>query len=540
MKGKKMMQLKKLVTICIAASMLTLSFAGCGGNENEKDSQVSDVESSQEGSTVVDTSTEENGPDLSEQVELVFYLYGDAPADMKKVEDKINEILLEKINATISFRHTTYTDALSKYKMVLSSGEDCDLIYTANWLEYANLAAKQAFYPLDELLDTCMPEVKALFTEEVWNAMRIDGTIYSVPDAGRTTYGGRLHVWREDLRKKYDLPVPDTFENLEAYLEGVKANEPEQTLIARNTSTSTTSTFKTFDGVTLKTFYSPYQKGYYSLDVDYSNPSELFDYWHSDLFKEDMEAMKRWADKGFWSKNILSHKPEGDISNGGEVITNCNYAQYLTFRETVEKEHPDWELAYVVREELTGVATPQHPTTDGTAIAFNSKNPERAAMALQLFMTDAELERLLLYGIKGEHYTVDANGYYVDGPQNANYPYEGSSAWSLKNAEIDLIKESSQEMYDLHAELGEIAKASGYPMVDILSGFREDSSAYSAERAALVSVLVEYLTPLQAGMVEDVDAAIEEFLEAAETAGLSMIQDSYKEQWADYCEQYGY
>ena len=36
------------------------------------------------------------------------------------------------------------------------------------------------------------------------------------------------------------------------------------------------------------------------------------------------------------------------------------------------------------------------------------------------------------------------------------------------------------------------------------------------------------------------DAAIEEFLEAAETAGLSMIQDSYKEQWADYCEQYWY
>ncbi len=532
MKGK---MFKKLFTIGLAVCILVISLAACGSNDKKTDVKSTEIPKSSDVTKATETEV-----DKSKQVELVFYLYGDAPTDMKKVEEKINEVLLEKINATVSFRFTTYTDHMTKYKMVLSSGEDCDLIYTANWMEYKNLASKQAFLPLNELLDTTIPGIKTLFTDEVWNQVKVNDSIYAVPHAGNTSYSTQLVVWREDLRKKYNLPTPDSFENMEAYLDGIKKNDPKQQLIAADLATSTTSTFKTFGGVAYKTSYSPYTKGYYSLDVDYSNPSKLFDYWHSDLFVEDMKAMKRWADKGFWSKNILSHLPEGDIGNGGEVVTLCNSGQYIAYRDTANEAHPDWELAYLTRADLTGVVYPSIPFTDCTSIPINSKNPERAAMALELFLTDAELQRLLLYGFEGEHYTVDANGYYVEGPQNANYTYEGSNAWNMKNKDIILGKESSEKLNSINEKLAEQAANCGYPQVDFLSGFLEDYSAYSAERAALVSVLVEYLTPLQAGMVKDVDAAIEEFLEKAETAGLSKIQNAYKDQWAAYCKEYGY
>ena len=46
----------------------------------------------------------------SERVDLVFYLLGDAPAGLDRVEDKINEILLEKANATVDFQFSTWTD----------------------------------------------------------------------------------------------------------------------------------------------------------------------------------------------------------------------------------------------------------------------------------------------------------------------------------------------------------------------------------------------------------------------------------------------
>ena len=40
--------------------------------------------------------------------------------------------------------------------------------------------------------------------------------------------------YREDLREKYDLSVPDSIENLEAYLKGIQEKDPSQGLLAQN------------------------------------------------------------------------------------------------------------------------------------------------------------------------------------------------------------------------------------------------------------------------------------------------------------------
>ena len=57
------------------------------------------------------------------------------------------------------------------------------------------------------------------------------------------------------------------------------------------------------------------------------------------------------------------------------------------------------------------------------------------------------------------------------------------------------------------------------PSVDPYSGFSEDYSAYSAEKAAIDDVVSEYLRPLQNGLVDDVDAAVETFREKGSRAG---------------------
>ena len=72
------------------------------------------------------------------------------------------------------------------------------------------------------------------------------------------------------------------------------------------------------------------------------------------------------------------------------------------------------------------------------------------------------------------------------------------------------------------------------PSVDPYSGFSEDYSAYSAEKAAS-----EYLRPLQNGLVDDVDAAVETFREKVKAAGLDSVREGWEAQWQTYCEETG-
>lgn len=54
-----------------------------------------------------------------------------------------------------------------------------------------------------------------------------------------------------------------------------------------------------------------------------------------------------------------------------------------------------------------------------------------------------------------------------------------------------------------------------------------------------ISPKKQYLPAIQAGLVEDVDAAIAELLEKAEEAGLSKVREAYTKQWLAYVEEMG-
>ena len=56
----------------------------------------------------------------------------------------------------------------------------------------------------------------------------------------------------------------------------------------------------------------------------------------------------------------------------------------------------------------------------------------------------------------------------------------------------------------------------------------------------LVFNMFEYLAPIQAGLVDDVDAAVAEFRQKVTDAGLQACRDGFTEQWVAYCEEYGY
>ena len=120
---------KKVVSVLLTAAMTATMLAGCG-NKQTADSQLGEsyeetmaaVQSEEAATKETETTAQAKELDYSERVDLVFYLLGDAPAGLDRVEDKINEILLEKANATVDFQFSTWTDWGEKYKLQLTTG----------------------------------------------------------------------------------------------------------------------------------------------------------------------------------------------------------------------------------------------------------------------------------------------------------------------------------------------------------------------------------------------------------------------------------
>ena len=292
---------KKVVSVLLTAAMTATMLAGCG-NKQTADSQLGEsyeetmaaVQSEEAATKETETTAQAKELDYSERVDLVFYLLGDAPAGLDRVEDKINEILLEKANATVDFQFSTWTDWGEKYKLQLTTG-GVDLIYTASWNNFGQLAQSGAFLPLDDLLDQVSPDYKAQIDPAALEGCRVNGKIMTIPCLWKQYTPAGIE-YREDLREKYDLPVPDSIENLEAYLKGIQEKDPSQGLLAQNPQGILAYEDDPVVGI---------ESGY-GQRVKMADPMKVEDYWFSDEFVEDMKLLKDWADKGYWSRSILS------------------------------------------------------------------------------------------------------------------------------------------------------------------------------------------------------------------------------------------
>lgn len=193
-----------IVSGVLTALLSVSSLAGCTNNQTEQPSPKPSAAPSVAASP---TPEAKKGIDTSQKVELQFYMLGNAPKDLPQIQDEINKLAEKDLNATVKFNYTTWTEWDQKYKLLLSSGQPIDLIFTAEWTQYQSYAKKGAFLPLDDLLPKAAPELYKFVPKEMWEAVKIDGKIYTAP-ATYKEYVTNGFVWREDLRQKYNLPKP--------------------------------------------------------------------------------------------------------------------------------------------------------------------------------------------------------------------------------------------------------------------------------------------------------------------------------------------
>ena len=508
---------KRLMSLIMAAVVGTGLLAGCGAQKSQPGS------------------VQEGEADTSEPVELTMYLLGDRATDFDRVYEEVNRILKEEINTTLNVKFLSWSEHDTKYSLLFSSGEDFDLIFTAsNWGHYETTAAKKGFYELTEdFVQTYAPELWETVTDDAWNQAKIDGKIYMVP-ANVKEYEEAVVGVRGDLMEKYGFEDITSMEELECFFDQVAENEEGVSPLATQ-------------GAALQWPSLLYGRG---RNVVRGVPSILFTYEYvnpdnleieylveSPDFLEYAKEMKEWYEKGFWSADAISSTdtPYDNWIQGKSAAMAWNLGSVVTYGQEMNKNHPEWKADFIVLQPDQPKAMSPY-INNGMAINAASKNKERAMMVLNELMTNKEIQNITAYGLEGTHWEAEGDMEYLPISENSSrYPADGSCNWGWGNQEIKrtlhVLEDDylTQKMNATREQWDENTKNS-----HILSAFAFNEENVKSEAAVVNTVVSQYFMPISLGMVDDVDAAVEEFAQKLKEAGIDKIYEEVKKQTAEF------
>ena len=325
---------------------------------------------------------------------LVWCTTGKETQRTQEVLAKVNEILLEKTGYQVEFRYLS-TQA---YDLAVSSGEDFDLAQAPDYLNFWSNAAKGAFAEItDEDLKENAPYIWET-GKEALNFVKLDGVRYSIPRLG-SSYTTRCLAFRGDIMDKAGLEKIDTFEEIEKYLDYVKANYPD--MIPFDAEGNVPYNFVSM--IATENRWSPIHSASYATPVyfDLDDPEhKLFIAAEQPEMLELTETMKRWNDKGFFSKSVLSNKTHSIDSfksgrSGMAFVANPAECQRV-WAELSKDDRAAWDVRFYSRNQ--GCLLEGSVAGSMVAIGANTKKKEAALKVLNECYSNKELYRILTQG----------------------------------------------------------------------------------------------------------------------------------------------
>ncbi|NLJ66229.1 MAG: hypothetical protein GX340_02805, partial [Clostridiales bacterium] len=144
------MKKTSVIALLLTLVLIVASFVGCGSSDNGKDPAPGN-EATPPAEGADDAGDDDVTPtlDTSKKIELVAWFAGDAAAGLDDVLEPLNEMILEDFNATLKTNYIGWADYLTRYSLILNAQEECDMLYSANWLNARDYYRKGAFLDLN-------------------------------------------------------------------------------------------------------------------------------------------------------------------------------------------------------------------------------------------------------------------------------------------------------------------------------------------------------------------------------------------------------
>ncbi len=516
--------LKRLRLVLAMMAVISLILTACGQTKgNPAGSTGSPAASS--------SATLSAGPDISKEVKIIMYLIGDEQPDAPKVYEEVNKKLKADINAEVIVKYLPWADWQQKYPLVFASGEDFDLIYTADWVFYTDQATKHGFMEVTEdMLQIYMPEYYQLIPSDFYDQLKVDGKIYMVPYLNKQVMGHSLALVRGDLREKYGLPEIKNLEDYKNYLLAIAKNE--KTVMPLHGGLDMNLLYKQendlmFLRVSPNIFFTT------SLETGDGKISYTLD---DPKFIDDLKILRELFEAGCWSKNVLALKTDAvEEFKVGKVGTLIGQAEaMIEWASAASTLHPEFKPE-VYDLHTDKIHESSSATRSGMGINANSKNYERALMMLNLFGTSKDYFDLTTYGIEGTHYQAIGDNQMETLPDGASrFPTKANCPWGWERKDFmrypDIV---SNDLIGLEQSWINDGKTSTTPIVS----FNFIDTNVKNEIAAITNIYNIRGKALLAGLLPNIDEEVVKLKEDLKKAGIEKIQAELQKQLDDYLAQ---
>ncbi|MBO9609654.1 MAG: ABC transporter substrate-binding protein [Paenibacillaceae bacterium] len=492
----------KKIGFTVLSSALVLSLAACGG---AKDDNKSGASASPAGSAAPSGAASSPAAADLKPVELIWYLPDtNVPSDVKSVEDEVNKITKAKINATVKLNVVASGDYLQKMNTVVASGEKVDILWTSNWLfDYVQNQSKGAFLALDDLINKYAPAVKTSMPQFVWDATKIGGKIYGVPNYQTVTNKEGFIIYKEYIDKyKIDTTKLKKFADIEPVLAQVKAAEKSDFVYGMYRLGQFGNLARTYnmEPVVPNIAY-----------INLSNPDKIVSLFDTPEYESYLNTVRDWYKKGYINQDAATLKAMTDLQKAGKTPFSFHNALKPGGEAEAKVQMGGRDVVYVpTSETYAGTNT---IITTMQAINAKSANPERAMMLINLVNTDADLYNLLKFGIEGKHYTKNADG-------TAKLTKDSGYAmwdWAIGNVFNGLVLEGKDpKVAEATKKENEGAKPSP------IMGFKFQTGPVAAEIANITALIDEYGPGLNTGTVDAKDK-LAEYKDKLKKAGIDKV-----------------
>ena len=500
---------KRFRGLCLLLAMVLLAVTcACGSKKPDNSDDGEDKENPEN----VSTSGYED--DESEPYEIIWYYVGNTNnADQEKVEEKINEYLKEKINATIQMNPLEWTQIEGDMMdNIMASGEKYDL----RWIRgdaYQTAATKGALLDVDELMKEYAPNTRALLGETFIEGAKIDGKLYGV-QANKDNAKWIAIYYRKDIAEKYDMDLSNvkSIEDMYPFFDIILEKEPDMYPYGmgdgKNPWASSEADLIGGNGLVGLTPIS----------------SEIVNLYETDLFLECAQKARELYEKGYvYSEAALNDQSAVEFRNAGRVfaIPSTDRPGQLEEINSAGSWGPgEWDKIILSD---TAIGDTSYATPSLMAIPVVCENPVRVMKFLELLNTDEYLKNLVDFGIEGEHYTKISDN-RIELIPDSGYDLQGKQ-YIMGNIMIDYLQPGESDTK--YEEITEFNRTAEYTES---FGFLPDFSSVKIQYSACQNVKDEFFNNIVFGAVEP-EEAIKQFNDKLKQAGIDEVVEEVQNQY---------
>lgn len=484
--------------------VLGLVLSACGGSNTGSNGAA--------GTDAAGATNSGGKSDAAAELTVAYITFGNTPTDLQAVQDELNKLTKEKINATVKLLPIGIGAWNQQMNLMLTSNEKLDLIVTGSsaTFGYAPQVAKGQLLPLNDLLEQYGQDIKAAVGEDFINASSIGGKIYGVPSIRdlAVNYGVLI---RKDLADKYGIDAAkiNSLDALEDMMKTLKENEPDMAAIAPGSA-----------GQSIADYLLKLDKlgdGYGVLLNNGQDDLKVVNYYETPEYAELLKRIRGWYQAGYILKDAATNKESiADLIKAGRTA-----AYVANIKPGIEMQESRIVGTPIVKGEITApVAKTETVTNIMWAIPRNATSPEASMKFLNLMYSDKDVINLLDWGVEGKHYVkTDQENIikYPDGVDANNSGYNPNTGWLFGNQFMSYSFEGDDpDIWKVTDEFNKNATKSK------ALGFTFDSASVKTEFASVTNVLNQYKLGLETGTL-DPDKTLPDFIAKLKAAGIDRI-----------------